>query len=104
MTTAFDAASSRAQFPALAITDIGNAFVPTSSGRTIPLTQIARIDLAWEPGVLWREGRRKPRPDNKHTGQIEWAKNKNGPCDTVQLWFDGATQRWESISREDGYA
>ena len=39
------------------LTDIGNAFVPTSSGRTIPLTQIARIDLAWEPGVLWREGR-----------------------------------------------
>jgi replicative DNA helicase len=55
-------------------------------------------------GLLWREGRRKPRPDNKHSGQIEWAKNKNGPCDTVQLWFDGATQRWESISREDGYA
>ncbi len=39
------------------LTDIGNAFLPTSSGRAIPLTQIARIDLAWEPGVLWREGR-----------------------------------------------
>ena len=51
-------------------------------------------------GLLWRESRRKPRPDNKHHGQIEWAKNKNGPTDTVQLWFDGATQRWESA----GYA
>ncbi|MEY5099144.1 MAG: replicative helicase [Pseudomonadota bacterium] len=51
-------------------------------------------------GLLWRESRRKPRPDNKHAGQIEWAKNKNGPTDTVQLWFDGATQRWESA----GYA
>ena len=39
------------------ITDLGNAFVPSSSGRSIPLTQIAKIDLAWEPGVLWREGR-----------------------------------------------
>ena len=40
-----------------AITDIGNAYLPTSSGRSIPLTQIARPVLAWEPGVLWRENR-----------------------------------------------
>jgi hypothetical protein len=41
-----------------AITDLGNAYLPTSRGRTVPLTQIAKvIDLAWEPGVLWREGR-----------------------------------------------
>ncbi|MET1115497.1 MAG: efflux RND transporter permease subunit [Comamonas sp.] len=40
-----------------AITDIGNAYLPTASGRSIPLTQIARPVLAWEPGVLWREGR-----------------------------------------------
>ncbi|MFG6455355.1 efflux RND transporter permease subunit [Roseateles sp. BYS96W] len=39
------------------ITDIGNAYVPSSTGRAIPLTQIAKIDFAWEPGVLWREGR-----------------------------------------------
>lgn len=55
-------------------------------------------------GLLWRESRRKPKPDNKHSGQIEWAKNKNGPCDTVQLWFDGATQRWESVASEAAYA
>lgn len=54
-------------------------------------------------GLLWREARRRPRPDNKHSGQIEWAKNKNGPCDTVQLWFDGATQRWENASRESAH-
>jgi replicative DNA helicase len=46
-------------------------------------------------GLLWREARSKPKPDNKHDAQIEIAKNKNGPTDTVRLWFDGATQRFE---------
>jgi multidrug efflux pump len=41
-----------------AITDIGNAYIPTSSGRAIPLTQIARVEVGWEPGVMWREGRK----------------------------------------------
>ena len=40
-----------------AISDIGNAYLPTSSGRSIPLTQIARPVFAWEPGVMWRENR-----------------------------------------------
>jgi multidrug efflux pump subunit AcrB len=40
-----------------AISDIANAYVPTSSGRSIPLAQIAHVDLGWEPGVMWREGR-----------------------------------------------
>ncbi len=40
-----------------AITDLGNAYVPTSSGRMIPLTQIAKPIFTWEPGVMWREGR-----------------------------------------------
>ena len=39
------------------ITDIGNAYLPTASGRTIPLMQIARPTFVWEPGVLWRENR-----------------------------------------------
>lgn len=55
-------------------------------------------------GLLYREHRRKPRHDNKHAGQIEWVKNKNGPCDTVQLWFDGATQRWENVSTGHAHA
>ena len=49
-------------------------------------------------GLLWRAGRARPTPDNKHHAQIELAKNKNGPCDTVQLWFDGATQRMEGLA------
>ena len=40
-----------------AITDIGNAYLPTASGKSIPLTQIAKPVFTWEPGVLWREGR-----------------------------------------------
>jgi len=40
-----------------AISDIGNAYLPTASGRSIPLTQIARPVFTWEPGVMWRENR-----------------------------------------------
>jgi multidrug efflux pump len=40
-----------------ALTDLQNAYVPTASGRSIPLTQVARPEFVWEPGVLWREGR-----------------------------------------------
>ncbi|MDY0106734.1 MAG: efflux RND transporter permease subunit [Giesbergeria sp.] len=40
-----------------AITDIANAYLPTASGRSIPLTQIAKPVFDWEPGVMWREGR-----------------------------------------------
>lgn len=40
-----------------AITDLGNAYLPTASGKSIPLTQIARPVFSWEPGVMWREGR-----------------------------------------------
>ncbi|MBX3588004.1 MAG: efflux RND transporter permease subunit [Ramlibacter sp.] len=40
-----------------AITDIGNAYLPTASGRSIPLTQIAKPVFTWEPGVMWRENR-----------------------------------------------
>ncbi|MCX7660078.1 MAG: efflux RND transporter permease subunit [Caldimonas manganoxidans] len=40
-----------------AITDLANAYLPTASGRSIPLTQIAKPVFTWEPGVLWRENR-----------------------------------------------
>ena len=40
-----------------AITDIGNAYLPTASGKSIPLTQIAKPVFAWEPGVMWRDNR-----------------------------------------------
>ena len=40
-----------------AITDIGNAYLPTASGQSIPLLQIAKPVFDWEPGVMWRENR-----------------------------------------------
>ena len=40
-----------------AISDIGNAYLPTTAGRSIPLMQIAKPVFAWEPGVMWRENR-----------------------------------------------
>jgi multidrug efflux pump len=40
-----------------AITDIRNANLPTASGKSIPLTQIAQPVFTWEPGVMWRENR-----------------------------------------------
>lgn len=33
------------------------ANVPTAGGKPVPLGQLATISLAWEPGVVWREGR-----------------------------------------------
>jgi len=40
-----------------AITDVANAYLPTASGRSVPLTQVARPVFTWEPGVMWRENR-----------------------------------------------
>ena len=40
-----------------AISDLTNAYIPTSSGRMIPATQIIKPVFSWEPGVMWREGR-----------------------------------------------
>ena len=40
-----------------AISDLASAYIPTSSGRMIPATQIVKPVFTWEPGVMWREGR-----------------------------------------------
>jgi len=40
-----------------AVSELANAYLPTASGKPIPLTQIARPVFAWEPGVMWRENR-----------------------------------------------
>ena len=64
-----------------AITDLGSAYVPTSSGKPIPLTQIARIDHVWEPGVMWREGRKYA-----VTVQGDVPEGVQGPTVTKELW------------------
>jgi multidrug efflux pump len=63
-----------------AITDLANAYVPTSTGRSIPLGQIARGDFVWEPGVLWREGR-----DYAATVQGDIVEGLQGATVTAQL-------------------
>jgi len=40
-----------------AITSLASAYLPTASGKSIPLSQIARPVFDWEPGVIWRENR-----------------------------------------------
>ncbi|HEY1090613.1 MAG TPA: efflux RND transporter permease subunit [Burkholderiaceae bacterium] len=64
-----------------AITDIANANVPTASGRSIPLTQIAHVGFTWEPGVLWREGR-----NYAVTVQGDVAEGLQGATVTAELW------------------
>ncbi|KPF49055.1 multidrug transporter AcrB [beta proteobacterium AAP51] len=64
-----------------AITDLGNAYLPTSSGRSIPLTQVAKVDFTWEPGVLWREGR-----SFAVTIQGDVVEGVQGPTVTAQVW------------------
>jgi len=64
-----------------AITDLGSVYLPTASGRTIPLAQVASVRLDWEPGVLWREGRQYA-----VTVQGDVAEGLQGPTVTRQLW------------------
>jgi multidrug efflux pump subunit AcrB len=71
-----------------AVTDLGNAYLATAGGRSIPLTQIARIHLGWEPGVLWREGRKFAA-----TVQGDVAEGVQGPTVTKAVWAQLAELR-----------
>jgi multidrug efflux pump len=63
-----------------AITDLGNAYLPTASGKSIPLTQIARPVFTWEPGVMWRENR-----DYAITVQSDIVEGMQGATVTAEL-------------------
>jgi multidrug efflux pump len=63
-----------------ALTDLGNAYLPTTSGRSIPIGQIAKANFVWEPGVLWREGR-----DYAATVQGDIIEGLQGATVTAQL-------------------
>jgi multidrug efflux pump len=63
-----------------AITDIGSAYLPSVSGKVIPLTQVAKPVFAWEPGVMWRENR-----DYAITVQGDIAEGLQGATVTQQL-------------------
>ncbi|MCI1191137.1 efflux RND transporter permease subunit [Calidifontimicrobium sp. SYSU G02091] len=64
-----------------AITDLADAYLPTANGRAVPLTQVARIEVGWEPGVLWREQRQYA-----VTVQGDVAEGLQGATVTAQLW------------------
>ncbi|TWI46667.1 multidrug efflux pump subunit AcrB [Pseudoduganella flava] len=36
---------------------LNNTNVPTASGKSVPISQLARVHFVWEPGVVWRLGR-----------------------------------------------
>ncbi len=69
-------ASERATLHAL-----DQSYLPTASGRAVPLTQVARVSFGWEPGVLWREGRRFA-----VTVQGDVAEGVQGPTVSSALW------------------
>jgi multidrug efflux pump len=39
------------------INALNEANIQTASGRAVPMSQVARVQFVWEPGVVWREGR-----------------------------------------------
>ena len=63
------------------MTDLSNAYMPTSNGRAVPLPQIAKISFGWEPGVLWRYGR-----NFAVTIQGDVVEGVQGPTVTAQVW------------------
>ena len=63
-----------------ALSDLLQAYVPTASGRFIPFLQIATPVWAWEPGVMWREGR-----EFAITVQSDIAEGLQGATVTAQL-------------------
>ena len=63
------------------ITDLASAYVPTASGRSIPLSQIARHEFGFEPGVMWREGRQFA-----ITVQGDVVEGLQGATVTGQIW------------------
>ncbi|NUT13459.1 MAG: efflux RND transporter permease subunit, partial [Cupriavidus sp.] len=63
-----------------AISDLNNMLVPTNTGRVVPLTQVARVALRSEPGVVWRENR-----DFGVTVQADVVDGIQGPTVTAQI-------------------
>lgn len=64
-----------------AIRQMADAYVPTASGRAVPLSQVARVELAFEPGVIWREGRQYA-----ITVQGDVIDGIQGPTVTMAVW------------------
>ena len=74
-----------------AISSLSNTYLPTASGQSIPLLQIAQPQFEWEPGVMWRENR-----DYAITVQGDVAEGLQGATVTAQLQpaMDQITAGW----------
>jgi multidrug efflux pump subunit AcrB len=59
---------------------LADANIPTASGRSVPLSQLVKVELGWEPGVVWRENR-----DFTITVQSEVKDGVQGPTVTAQI-------------------
>jgi multidrug efflux pump len=62
------------------ITVLNNTNIPTASGKSVPISQLARAHFVWEPGVVWREGR-----NWAITVQSDVADNIQGPTVSGQI-------------------
>jgi multidrug efflux pump subunit AcrB len=62
------------------MSDLSNAYVPTNSGKAIPMLQIAKPMFDWEPGVMWRENR-----EYAITAQCDITEGLQGATVTKQL-------------------
>jgi len=80
-----------------AISDLGNAYVPTTSGKSVPLLQVAKPQFTWEPGVMWRENR-----DYAITVQSDIVEGLQGATVTAQLL--PALKALEAQWANDGHA
>jgi multidrug efflux pump subunit AcrB len=76
-----------------AISDLAGAYLPTASGKSIALTQIARPVMGWEPGVMWRENR-----SYAITVQSDIVEGLQGATVTEQLLpaLKALEKRWQS--------
>ncbi len=67
---------------------LADANIPTASGRSVPLSQLVKVELGWEPGIVWRENR-----NFTITVQSEVKDGVQGPTVTAQIDPQLATLR-----------
>jgi multidrug efflux pump subunit AcrB len=62
---------------------LAEANIPTGSGRSVPLSQLVKIEFGWEPGVIWRQNR-----DYAITVQSDVRDGIQGPTVSAQIAAD----------------
>lgn len=64
----------------LSLEELASLQVRTHSGKSVPLSQLARIRFVWEPGIVWRLGR-----EPAMTVQADVVDGVQGPAVSVRL-------------------